>query len=189
LDDLPPRGLPIPKPPGRREQVITDALKQLEEDLAEDHDKAEETIEKYGLTIEVARLREKLARGATTELQRLLLSTPGVAEKLFNEAVEKQLKDAEEEEEGDDEDDVKDDSVRLIVSQLGEVVQALQKLVPADPKGGDGDDPDGVPASPGSGGSPSPVMATAGPEAADEAAPAGQPKPSGTRTSSKVKKS
>lgn len=179
LDDLPTRGLPIPPPSGRRERVVTDALNQLAEDFEAEHDKAEKTIDKFGLTIEIARLRDKLTRGATTDLQRLLLSTPGVPEKLFNEAVEKQLAEAEKDEKSGV-DDVKNDSVRSIVTQLGQVVEALQKLVPPDPKGGAGG-AIGVPASP--------ATTAAAPEAANEGALSSEPESSGTPRQRRAKSS
>ncbi len=89
--------LRIPPPTGRLEKVVADAVAVLAKKYADDLDKAEETIEKYGLTIEVTRLRDRLARVASTDLQRLLLSTPGVAEALFNVAIEQELEQEEEE--------------------------------------------------------------------------------------------
>lgn len=123
LDDLPARGLPIPAPSRRQEEVVTATLAELAKAHAKDRKKAEATIEEYGLTIEVARLRDRLNRAASGDLQRLLLSTPGVPEKLFNEAIEKQLED---EEEDDDKDKGKDDSVDALVSKLTEIVDALK---------------------------------------------------------------
>jgi hypothetical protein len=120
LGDLPARGLPIPPPTGRREKVVVDAIKQLVAKHADDRTKAEHTIEQYGLTIEVARLRDTLARAATTDLHRLLLSTPGVPEALFNKAIEKQLA-----EETNDDEGVKDASVASIVTQIGSAATTL----------------------------------------------------------------
>src|SRR5688500_11519299 len=88
---LPVRGLPIPRPSRRREEVVTAALKKLEDSYEDERKEAEETIDEYGLTIEVARLRDRLDRVASSDLERLLLSTPGVAEKLFNKAIEKEV--------------------------------------------------------------------------------------------------
>ncbi len=92
---LPSRGLPIPRPPGRREGVVAAALQRLADKYATERQRALATIEKYGLTIEVDRLRDRLSRSATTELQRLLLSTPGVPEALLNLAIARQLEELE----------------------------------------------------------------------------------------------
>ena len=119
LDDLPARGLPIPAPSRRPEEVVAATLEEMKRAHRKDRKKAEETIEEYGLTIEVARLRDRLARAATGDLQRLLLSTPGVPEKLFNEAIERQLKDEEE-------DDDKDDTLEALVDKLDELLEALK---------------------------------------------------------------
>ena len=127
LDDLPARGLPIPAPAGRVEEVVADALEALEKAHAKDRKKAEDIIEKHGLTIEVARLREKLARAATSDLQRLLLSTPGVPESLFLEAIAKQLDD-EEESEKRAKAAVRDDSVDVISKKLDKIATQLEKL-------------------------------------------------------------
>lgn len=88
---LPTRGLPIPSPPRQREAVVTAALDKLADALEGDRKKAQRVIDNYGLSIEVARLRDRLNRAASTELERLLLSTPGVAESLFLDAIEKEL--------------------------------------------------------------------------------------------------
>lgn len=145
LDDSPARGLSIPPPTGRLEKVVGDAVKKLE--VAHDRDLAtvKGIIEKYGLTIEVARLRDTLARVAATDLHRLLLSIPGVPEALFYKAIEKQLA---EETKGDV--GVTDASVASIGTQIGsaatsltnslsslstdssrDIVEALEKLVGA----------------------------------------------------------
>ena len=86
---------PIPPPAGTLEEVVATAVKHLAKKHKSEVDKAEETIEKYGLTIEVSRLRDRLARAATSDVERLVLSTPGVPEALFNKAVEKELEEEE----------------------------------------------------------------------------------------------
>ena len=92
---LPRRSLAIPPPGGTLEEVVATAVKHLAKKHKSEVDQAEETIEKYGLTIEVSRLRDRLARAATSDVERLVLSTPGVPEALFNKAVEKELKEEE----------------------------------------------------------------------------------------------
>ncbi|MBF6169177.1 hypothetical protein IU486_31235 [Streptomyces gardneri] len=120
LDDLPARGLSIPPPPRRREKVVVDAVKKLQDAHVGDRAKAERVIEDYGLTIEVARLRDTLARVAATNLHRLLLSIPGVPEALFNKAIEKQL-----DEETNNDGAVTDASVASIGTQVGSVATSL----------------------------------------------------------------
>jgi len=120
---VPPRGatavedkhrvLEIPPPPGRREKVVDDATDALAAKYAGEVTKAEDTIDEFGLTIEVTRLRDRLHRSVGTDLQRLLLSTPGVTELLFNEAIAQQL---EEEEEAST--PVKDESVVTVATQI-----------------------------------------------------------------------
>jgi hypothetical protein len=95
LTDLPRRSLAIPPPGGTLEEVVVSAVNKLAKKYKADLEQAEETIEKYGLTIEVNRLRERLARAATSDVERLVLSTPGVPEALFNKAVEKELEEAQ----------------------------------------------------------------------------------------------
>lgn len=120
LDDLPVRGLSIPPPTGRREKVVVDTVDKLEYAHVADREKAEEVIEDYGLTIEVARLRDTLARVAATDLHGLLLSIPGVPEALFIKAIEKQL-----DEETNDDGGVTDASVASIGTQVGSVATSL----------------------------------------------------------------
>jgi hypothetical protein len=143
LKEGPRRVLQIPPPAGHLEKVVADAVAALAKKYAHDLAKAEATIEKYGLTIEVTRLRDRLARAASTDLQRLLLSTPGVPEALFNAAIEQQL-EQEEKEEGSDEAStdrlakslsaVDRNSKRFehssegIVETLGKIVDALEDL-------------------------------------------------------------
>jgi hypothetical protein len=98
LTDLPlqpRRSLAIPPPGGTLEEVVATAVKHLAKKHKSEVDQAEETIEQYGLTIEVSRLRDRLARAATSDVERLVLSTPGVPEALFNKAVEKELEEEE----------------------------------------------------------------------------------------------
>jgi hypothetical protein len=85
------RVLAIPPPPVRIEPAVRAAREALEVTYASEVVKAERTIAKYGLTIEAVRLRDRLARSAGSDLERLLLSTPGVTEMLFNKAVAAQL--------------------------------------------------------------------------------------------------
>lgn len=143
LKDAPRRVLQIPPPAARLEKVVADAVAALAKKYAGDLVKAEETIEKYGLTIEVTRLRDRLARAASTDLQRLMLSTPGVPEALFNAAIEQQLEQEEEEEDRDEATTVRlakslsavdrsskrlEHSSEAIVEMLGRVVDALGDL-------------------------------------------------------------
>jgi len=160
-DDGPERVLEIPPLPGRTEEVVVKAAKALSDKYAAEVEKAEQTIADFGLTIEVTRLRDRLARSAGTDLQRLLLATAGVPELLFNEAIAAQLD--EEEAAGAA---VKDESVQSISTRIvetsaslqaslsainestqkfqestGAIVASLEKVASAlqDPDGGDGD--------------------------------------------------
>lgn len=85
--------LTIPPPAGLREEVVLNASRALAERMkGEDEvEQARRTVEDYGLTIEAMRLRDRLARAARTDLQRVLLSTRGIPEALFNEAIAAQL--------------------------------------------------------------------------------------------------
>src|SRR3954469_25434557 len=85
------RALEIPPPPGKREKVVNDATDAIATTYAAEVTNAEKTIDKFGLTIEVSRLCDRLHRSVGTDLQRLLLATPGVPELLFNEAIAQQL--------------------------------------------------------------------------------------------------
>jgi hypothetical protein len=120
------RVLQIPPLPGRREKVVQEAVAGLVDTYADEVTKAEETIKKFGLTIDVSRLRDRLARSAITDLQRLLLSTAGVPEFLFNEAIASQL--AEEEEAGSP---VKDTSVVSIGGQIQDASKTLEQSLSA----------------------------------------------------------
>jgi hypothetical protein len=95
------RGLSIPAPKIRWERVLREARNELADKYSADRKEAEATIEEYGLTIEISRLREKLARMATTDLQKVLLSTPGVPESLLNEAIKTQLQSEKEEDDSE----------------------------------------------------------------------------------------
>jgi hypothetical protein len=95
------RGITIPAPKIRWERVLKEARNELADKYSADRIKAEATIEQYGLSIEITRLREKLARMATTDLQRVLLSTPGVPESLLNEAIKTQLHSEKEQDEAE----------------------------------------------------------------------------------------
>ena len=90
--------LRISGPPGRREQVVVDAVDAIAAQRVGDVTKAVKAIADHGLSIEVTRLRERLPGVVATDLQRLLLSTPGVTERLFLDAIEEQLAEEEERE-------------------------------------------------------------------------------------------
>jgi len=121
--DRPARGLPIAKPPGHRERIVVETIAAIEKAHGKDRKAAEDTIEKYGLTIEVSRLRDRLSRLATTELQRLLLSTPGVPETLFNRGIAQALAEAKK-----DETPVQDASVLTIATQVTELNAVAKQL-------------------------------------------------------------
>jgi hypothetical protein len=87
------RSLEIPPPPGEREIVVVEALKTLTTKRKKFIRKVEDAIEDNGITIEVARLRDRLTKLALGDTERLLLSTPGVTEKLFYKAIEEELED------------------------------------------------------------------------------------------------
>jgi len=87
------RSLEIPPPPGQRELVVVEALKTLTKKRKKFIGKVEDAIEDNGITIEVARLRDRLTKLALGDTERLLLSTPGVTEKLFYKAIEEELED------------------------------------------------------------------------------------------------
>src|SRR5689334_16872937 len=81
------RLLEIPGPGGRPELVVGLVLKAMADARADEITRAEDAIRDNGLTIEVARLRDALLRLVPGDLQRLLLSTPGVPERLFLAAI------------------------------------------------------------------------------------------------------
>jgi hypothetical protein len=87
------RSLEIPPPPGEREIVVVEALKTLTNKRKKFIGKVEDAIEDNGITIEVARLRDRLTKLALGDTERLLLATPGVTEKLFFKAIEEELED------------------------------------------------------------------------------------------------
>jgi hypothetical protein len=120
------RVLQIPPLPGRREKVVKEAAATLVRKYADEVREAEDTIKKFGLTIEVSRLRDRLARSAVTDLQRLLLSTAGVPELLFNEAIAQQLE--EEEKAGNP---VRDTSVLSVGEQIQLASKALEQSLSA----------------------------------------------------------
>jgi len=85
------RTLEIPPPPGRRDVVVVEALKTLAKKRKKFIGKVEDAIEDNGITIEVTRLRDRLTKLALGDTERLLLSTPGVTERLFFKAIEEEL--------------------------------------------------------------------------------------------------
>jgi hypothetical protein len=87
------RSLEIPPPPGQREIVVVEALKTLAKRRKKFVGKVEDAIENHGITIEVARLRDRLTKLALGDTERLLLSTPGVTGKLFYKVIEEELED------------------------------------------------------------------------------------------------
>jgi hypothetical protein len=105
------RSLEIPPPPGQREIVVVQALKTLANKRKDVIDTVEDAIEANGITIEVARLRDRLTHLALGDTERLLLSTPGVTEKLFFKAIEEEL-----EEEYDD--DYRDYRIKDFLAEL-----------------------------------------------------------------------
>jgi uncharacterized phage infection (PIP) family protein YhgE len=120
------RVLEIPPLPGKREKVVQNASATLVNKYAPQVLQAEETIKKFGLTIEVSRLRDRLARSALSDLQRLLLATAGVPELLFNEAISQQVE--EEEQAGSP---VKDKSVQSIGEQIQQASKTLEQSLSA----------------------------------------------------------
>jgi hypothetical protein len=95
------RSLEIPPPPGRRETVVVEALKTLAKKRKKFIGKVEDAIDENGITIEVTRLRDRLTRLALGDTERLLLSTPGVTEQLFYEAIEEELEEYDNDRVGD----------------------------------------------------------------------------------------
>jgi hypothetical protein len=87
------RSLEIPPPSVPREIVVVEALRTLTKKRKKFIGKVEDAIEDNGITIEVARLRDRLVNLALGDTERLLLSTPGVTEKLFYKAIEEELED------------------------------------------------------------------------------------------------
>lgn len=131
LDDLPRRRtLAIPPPTPNPEAAVAKAVKRL----AKKHDrklrKAENTIEKFGLTIEATRLRDRLARAATTDVQRLVLSTAGVPEALFLKAIKRELKE--------EESNVYDTGSRERLFKTLEALETLEELEDASASGSGG---------------------------------------------------
>lgn len=123
--DQPRRVLTIAPPPGKPEAVVRKAAAALAARYRPQLVFAERTIEDHGLTIEATRLRDRLAHAAVSDLERLLLSTPGVPEKLFNDAVEQQLRRERELAERT-EDQVKDESVRGIADTIEAASKSLE---------------------------------------------------------------
>ncbi len=126
VDEDEARVLEIPPPPGRREKVVNDATEALATTYAEEVQKAADTIEEFGITIEVTKLRDRLHRSVGTDLQRLLLATPGVPELLFNEAIAQQV--AEEEVVGKP---VKDESVVSIAGRIESASSTIEQALSA----------------------------------------------------------
>lgn len=121
------RVLEISRPPGKVEIVVEKALAEIAAKLRDELRSAERTIADYGLTIEATRLRDRLARAASTDLERLLLATPGVPEALFNKAIAQQL-EHEKELEAEAEAAVTDNSVRNIDGTLEKLHATSQRL-------------------------------------------------------------
>ncbi|GAA5026994.1 hypothetical protein ACFQRL_11270 [Microbacterium fluvii] len=112
--------LTIAPPPGQRERVVRESLAEIAKNHKGDLATARRVIADYGLSIEVARLRDRLSRAAQSDAQRLLLSTPGVAETLFLAAIKPQLEAAQQ---------AGGDSVLDAVEDVGDEVGALNKEV------------------------------------------------------------
>lgn len=107
------RPLEIPGPTSR-EPAVRDALAALILARADQPELAQKAIDDFGLTIEVARLRDRLVGLPPTDLRRLLLATPGVPEALFLRAIKEQLKDQQ----------ARDDTVSdTSVEELGDVIK------------------------------------------------------------------
>jgi hypothetical protein len=70
---------------------VVEALKTLAKKRKKFIGKVEDAIEDNGITIEVTRLRDRLTKLALGDTERLLLSTPGVTERLFFKAIEEEL--------------------------------------------------------------------------------------------------
>lgn len=76
---------------GLREPAVLEALDALTKARKPAVDAAKKVIDENGLTIEVARLRERLIGLPPTDLRRQLLATKGVPERLFLDAVHESL--------------------------------------------------------------------------------------------------
>lgn len=120
------RVLTIAPPPGKPEVVVRTATAALARRYKRQLSAVERTIEDHGLTIEATRLRDRLSRAAVSDLERLLLSTPGVPEKLFNDAIEQQLRRQRELAERS-RDQVKDESVRGIAEKIERASSSLEQ--------------------------------------------------------------
>ena len=123
-----PLETPAPAPPPER--VVRDVLAGLADKRKEEVTKAQKAIQEFGLTIEVTRIRERLAGMPPTDLRRLLLATAGVPEALFLAAIAEQL----EEEEAKDEavtDTSVDDLGKAIQSSFTELSKALTEALKA----------------------------------------------------------
>jgi len=120
------RVLTIPPPPGKLEVVVRTATDALARKYKRQLSAVERTIEDHGLTIEATRLRDRLSRAAVSDLERLLLSTPGVPEKLFNDAIEQQLRH-ERDLADRSRDRVKDESVRGIAEKIERASSSLEQ--------------------------------------------------------------
>lgn len=126
VDEDEDRVLEIPPPPGRREKVVNEATEALATTYAAEVQKAADTIEEFGITIEVTKLRDRLHRSVGTDLQRLLLATPGVPELLFNEAIQQQV-----DEEGVVGKPVKDESVVSIATRIESASTTIDQALTA----------------------------------------------------------
>jgi hypothetical protein len=131
------RLLEIPGPSGQLEQVVRDALKTLARRRKDELTEAEDVVEQFGLTIEVARLRDRLVGLPPTDLRRLLLATPGVPEELFLKAVKDQLEEEKEQEKRGDE-QVKDESIDDLTKVLGKAFANLNDVLTDKLSGGSG---------------------------------------------------
>ena len=113
------------RPPGwRREPVVGDVLAEMTAGRADELARARKVIAEHGLSIEVARLRERLSRAPVSDLGRLLLATPGVPEQLFLAAIEEQLGDEVRAEKAETE-GVRDDSVTEMGKLLSAAIERL----------------------------------------------------------------
>jgi hypothetical protein len=133
------RPLEIPAPAPPPERVVRDVLAGLADKRKEKLIEAQETIQEFGLTIEVTRLRERLVGMPPTDLRRLLLATAGVPEALFLDAIAEQLEDEQEKDQAVTDASV-DDLGKAIQTSFAELSKALTEALKAiaDRNGGTG---------------------------------------------------
>ena len=121
----PVRGpLHLPPPGWRREPVVDQVLGEVAGSRSRDLARARNVIAEHGLTIEVARLRDRLTRAPVSDVGRLLLATPGVPERLFLAAIREQLSDEVRSEKAERE-TVRDDSVTAMTTLLTAAIERL----------------------------------------------------------------